>query len=147
MEKKTPNPESLKAVSELAEQMFRMKVERDEAEKEFEEKKSKLHEAGLRMREMLQAAGLESFKHPRGSVFLETRTTVKVPADPAAKQLLFNYFREKGIFDAYVTFNANSLSAWYRAERELAEKQGNYGFAVPGITEVNETQYTKVSVK
>lgn len=73
-----------------------------------------------------------------GTLYRQKKFSVKVPKDPVEKLALFDWIEEnKG---ADVLFNLQSIAsptvnALYKEELEIAKKEGNVDFKIPGIGE------------
>lgn len=64
-------------------------------------------------------------------------TSVSMPKNHDDREAFFNYLRERGVYDTYITVNSQSLNAFYKVEREEAEKRGEdmVLFHIPGLPE------------
>jgi hypothetical protein len=83
----------------------------------------------------LRELNREDYKSPFGSISLKPVWTVKMPQEDRDKQNLFDWMREKGIYDKYATVNAASLKSLILAERQAFIDQGGDPllFSVPGV--------------
>ncbi len=82
----------------------------------------------------LKALGRDDFKSPNGSIAINQKWRVGLPATDEDKAKLFAWMREQGIFEAYATVNSNSLNSLYKQEWEAATKRGEgMEFSMPGI--------------
>jgi hypothetical protein len=76
------------------------------------------------------------YKGPAGSIKVVSRTQVKMPQTPEEKELLWNWMREKGIYDRYATVHATALKSLFEAELEIAKSDPEFDpvtFALPGM--------------
>ena len=84
----------------------------------------------------LKDLGRENFSSPHGTVSINQKWRVNLPSTDGDKAALFEWLRERGIFDKYATVNSNSLNSLYMAEWEAAKQAGEgMTFAMPGIGE------------
>ncbi len=82
----------------------------------------------------LKELGRENYKSPYGSISVQQKWRVNMPQTDAEKQALFEWMREKGIYDKYATVNSASLNSLWNAEREAAAKRGELmEFEIPGL--------------
>lgn len=92
----------------------------------------------------LKALGREEdgYSTKYGFVGISKKWRVNMPATDADKAALFDWMRERGIFDRFATVNANSLNSLYMAEWEAAKRAGQgMEFSMPGI---GERKYTEL---
>lgn len=109
-----------------------------EAQKKLNEEIAGLEKQGL---ELMKTQNLSSVKHARGTFFITTRFSVKNPATPEDKESFYNYLRETENFDNMVSVNNKTLNAWYKEQLEIAKKEGNFGFKVPGLSPPSAHEY------
>jgi hypothetical protein len=75
-----------------------------------------------------------NYKTDKGLITISQKYRVKLPVSPESKGQLFDYLKEKGVFEKYATVNSNSLNALHKAEREAAEERGEgMTWSMPGI--------------
>lgn len=101
----------------------------------------KLQEIQNQIMEVMREQNISSLKHALCTVIMNTRFTVKNPATPEDKKNFFDYLQVKGIFEDMVSVNSQKLNAWYKEEIEVAKKDGNFGFKVPGIGDPTAFEY------
>lgn len=89
----------------------------------------------LRIAGHLMELNRESYESPFGKVRTTQKWQTKLPSTPEAKAELWEWMREKGIYDAYATVHAVSLNSLFLKERELAIEQGAdpVTFSLPGM--------------
>jgi len=87
----------------------------------------------------LESLGKTSYHSEAGVVTSAIRSSVKTPKDLESKRLLFDYLREKGIFEEMVSINSATLNALYKRENEAAIERGELLFKLPGIPEVTNS--------
>lgn len=71
-----------------------------------------------------------------GTIFIQSKFSVKVPKDLDSKQELFKWLASKDIFQEYATVNSVSLNALYRS---YLESEGP-DFSIPGLAEPTHYQ-------
>lgn len=83
----------------------------------------------------LETLGKDSYKSNVGTFSINHRTSIKVPQGDDKMEFL-HYLRDRGIHDAMVTVNSQTLNGWYRQEFEQARSEGRLmEFKIPGIGE------------
>lgn len=106
------------------------KIERMEADLTAENKAlAKLHE---KAQHYLKELGRDNYKTPFGTIYRAEKWQYKLPQTDSDWDNFFDWLRERGIYDQYVTVNAASMSSLCEAERKALEQQGEF-FNVPGI--------------
>jgi hypothetical protein len=84
----------------------------------------------------LKELGREDYKSGRGTLSIQSKWRVALPATDEAKAKFFEWLREKGIFDKYATVHSASLNSLYNAEWEAAKDRGEgLSFSIPGVPE------------
>lgn len=124
---------SLKQMSELCEQAFKLKEKIAGIENELGIYTEQLHEILGKLQVQLDTAGLDSFKSPNGTVFIQTRTSFRVPTTDENRAAFFNYLKSKGQFDSMITVHSQTLNAYCKKEVEEHLANGDTGFKIPGI--------------
>lgn len=83
----------------------------------------------------LKELGRSTYAAPDGSVSIVERVNIKMPATAEDKALLFDWMREKKIYDTYATVHAVSLKSLFLREQEEAMKAGAdpITWALPGM--------------
>lgn len=122
-----------KSIAEKRAEIDGISAERKRREQELDELES-------RMMALLEEAGKHDYHAECGTIYISSRESVRVPKDLEAKQQLFNYLREKGIFEELVSVNSQTLNAFYKAEKKLAEERGEWSFTLPGVGEPTTEQ-------
>lgn len=126
--------ESKVTVEELKEWIAQAFKEREVVEAKKDELKAceaVLDEIEKRILTTLEALNLRSFKTEFGNVETRRRESVRVPQGDRREEF-FNYLKERGIFDAMITVNSQTLNGWYKAESENAMKESKM-LIIPGI--------------
>jgi hypothetical protein len=130
-------------ISELEELCLAIKNQREECDRIKMEAKAaneKLDELEKKMMGCLSALGKNSYKSDVGLFTVTHRISVRVPQGDD-KAAFFEWLKEKGYYDSYVTVNSQSLNSLYRQEFEKAKAEGSLdSFSIPGIGEptINE---------
>lgn len=91
--------------------------------------------AEAEMIQYLQDQQLSSVKNEYGTARVAYRKGVKLPADDAAWDALFEHLKAVGDYDDLVGVNSASLNTWYNKKFEEAAATGNEDFQVPGLQE------------
>ncbi len=92
----------------------------------------------------LEANGLQKFAGANISVSIVTSENISMPEDPQRKQMVLDYFKDRGVFDHYATIHYSTLNSFFREESEIELSKGNCDFKIPGIEEVKTSKYLKV---
>ena len=94
----------------------------------------------------LEELGQDSFSTPYGSLEIITKRQVRIPQTEEDKLKLFEWMKEREIFNRYATVNSVSLQALYKAEYAEAEKQGEdmMIWSIPGIQPAQLYRTTKI---
>lgn len=74
----------------------------------------------------------ENYKAPGGTIYQVKKWQFSLPKTDEGKTAFFQWMKERGIYDQYVSVNHNSFSSLCEQERAAAEKQGEF-FNVPGV--------------
>lgn len=84
--------------------------------------------------ETLDALGRENYKSEFGTVSIREQLRWNLPAGPDAWSMLFNHFKEKGIYEGMVTVNSQKLNSFAKGEFETAVAEGRgMEFFIPGL--------------
>lgn len=86
----------------------------------------------------LKEVGKDSYKSEYGTVTRVSQWRFNLPKTPEEKAAYFQFLREKGIFDAMATVNANTHNSFCKAEWEAAKERDPMealNFRIPGIDE------------
>lgn len=84
---------------------------------------------------MLDELERSNYKGPGGAIEIRSRHSVQVPKTDQDKQALFDFLKQEGIFEKYVTVNSRSLQTLYNDYRQRAEEDGELTFSMPGVGE------------
>lgn len=88
-----------------------------------------------------------SYDSSFGKIVIQKRFSVRQPKDPEEREKFFNYLREKGLFEDMVSVNSMTLNAYYKQELETARQEGNFDFAIPGLSEPTVVEYVTLRRK
>lgn len=105
---------------------------------DFEQVKTKILRA-------IEASGIGSLKAHGWTFYKKDETSVKTPKTIEEKQELFEFLRERGIFDEMVSVNSKTLNTLYKNLSEEAADQGILEFVMPGVGA--PTTYTTLEMR
>ncbi len=128
-----------------AEAMAKLKTEITNLETDLKLKEGEFAAAGESLQKIMEAAGVDSFKSHGFTFFLEERTSVKTPKTVEDKRALFEFLKEKEIFDEIASVNSQTLNALYRSLSEEAASNGVLEFKMPGVEA--PTVYTNLKMR
>lgn len=140
-----PHTEPSVDLDKISDQILRLDEEIDALETQLKQKRE-LYKVACDL--MLKAFDLLSIQNikMRGKLFYKTEnTSVKIPRTLEDKEKLFNFLREKGLFEQIVSVNSQTLNSLYKSLAEEALQQGNLDFKIPGVEE--PTIYTTLKLK
>lgn len=81
-----------------------------------------------------------------GKAKITEKWRVKLPENDAEKLKLLAHLKERGIYEKYVTVNANALNALYFADEDAAKREGKgLDFSMPGISPPSLFEKAKIS--
>lgn len=137
----------LTQVKDLTANLWQLRLQKDTVKNELEGIQSRIDEVERQLIETLDAAGMERFDGDDCTVYLQEKSSVKVPKDPDSKREFLYYLKHRGddLFESMVTVNAQTLNAWYREQEQLAAEMGELEFNVPGLGE--PSRYQQLSVR
>lgn len=98
---------------------------------------------------MLKECGEKNFTCELGTITKVTDYSVSMPQGEA-KQKLFDFLRERGVFESLATVNYQTLNAYYKEQWELAKKEdpmAALNFSLPGIGEPKSFETIKFRKK
>jgi hypothetical protein len=120
----------------MVEELFaqRRKIEEMDLKLSSENKILAQMEAAVVM--ALKELGRKNYQSPHGTVGITNKWRVNLPQTDADKAKLFDWMRERGIYERYVTVNSNSLNSLFLEEWDAAKKRGEgMEFRLPGVPE------------
>jgi hypothetical protein len=126
---------SVSELDQLVEEIGKREVEKEQIELQLTEKNKEISKLQLRATEVLKSLEREEYDSPHGKISFEEVFSIRQPSSDDEKRKLFEWMREREIFDRYATVNANSLKALFKAERNAAIDAGEdpMTFALPGM--------------
>lgn len=130
---------TLSDLNALIDRIANLRAQEEEASRVKKEINELLEIEEARMIEMLASNQLTSYKGPGGKVVLAYRTSVRVPKEGNDKAALFEWLREKGLYDQLVSVNSQTLNSLYKSELDEAKERGETDFAIPGLRDVTMT--------
>lgn len=134
-------PITVEQLDALIALLFQKKEEAKELEKLVTAKNVEISKVRADITAALKELGREDYKAAAGSVKLKTTWRVNLPQSDEDKQKLFDWLKERGIFNKYATVNSNSLNSLYMAEWEAAKKRGEgMEFEIPGVPQPKSFQ-------
>lgn len=136
---------SISELTKLIENLTTLRAKYDVMKAELSNCASDVKQVEDKILTILVDSTLPTFKCEFGSVSIRNTKTFKQPESLEEKQKLFEYLREKNVFDEMVSVNSRSLSSWASREVEAAEAEGNFGWVPPGLSAPNE--YKQLSLR
>jgi hypothetical protein len=130
---------TLDEMNAQVEQIARLREKEAEASAAKSVITKELEAAELKMMGMLQEGGLTNYRSPMGLVSVSFRTSVRTPKTPEDREKFFAFLRQRGLYDALITVNSQTLNSFYKDEFEQAKQRGDVAFEIPGIKEVTMT--------
>ena len=127
-------------LEELCSAIRDSRAECDRIKAESKNANEKLDGLEKKLMGCLTALGKDSYKSDVGNFSINHRTSVRVPQGDD-RVVFFEWLKEKGYYDSYVTVNSQSLNSLYRQEFDRAKEEGSLdSFSIPGIGEptINE---------
>lgn len=111
-----------------------------EIKKTIEEKKAELKllneefdKLETEILSLFEALGIESVKMNDYNFYTSEESSVKTPKTLEDKLLLFDFLKEQGIFNEFVSVNSQTLNSLYKSLAEKALKDGVLEFRLPGV--------------
>ena len=92
-----------------------------------------LGELEAKAQAMLETSEKDKYVSEFGTMYLSYYTSVTVPKEIEDKHKLFEYLREKELFDEVVTVNSQWLNGYYKREDEAARESGELFMGIPGV--------------
>ena len=126
---------TVKELEDLIQSIDEKETKISEIEAEQKVRKAETAKLLLTAYNYLVELNLEKFPSKFGTLEVDDKSSVKVPKTVEDKALLWEWMREKGIFDAYATVNSRSLQSLFKAERDVAKRNGEdmVVWTIPGI--------------
>ncbi len=95
----------------------------------------------------LKALGREDYDSPTGTIKIKKEWAIRMPKDDDDKKLLFEYLRERGMFDRLATVNVASFKAFFKADWKAAAKKDPDAlvlFTMPGVSQPVLDEHTVI---
>lgn len=142
-----PEEISIKCIDELIEDACELK----NCVSDLKELSVSLNKTIMRMESKaggyLKALGREDYVSPTGNIEIVKDWHVNMPKDDDDKKILFEWMKEREIFDRYATVNSKSLNALYKKALTAACKKDPEAivlFTLPGVPESTLNERTKI---
>lgn len=87
----------------------------------------------IEIMKLMEAMDIHSVKMHGYNFYTATTETVKTPKTLEEKAKLFDFLREKGLYDEMISINSQSLNSLYRALSAEAMEKGHLEFLMPGV--------------
>ena len=132
------NLDMIEAMKGLDDKARTIKELRDKVKAIEQTKKDASAELDLKEDEfikILQESNNDNFSSSVGKLYLSNRTSYKVPADPEAKMMFFDFLKKEGIYDEVISVNSAKLNSLAKEYHEVAAKNNDPFFRVPGLGE------------
>jgi hypothetical protein len=128
-------PVTVKDLDQLIADIAAKKAEIEELEAQTSAKNKELAAMQAKAYNYLRELGREDFKSPHGNLAIKQVWSVTNPKTEEDKAALFQWMRERGIYDRYATVHATALKSLFLAERESYVKDGGDPmlFSLPGM--------------
>jgi len=128
-----PTTLTVEELKEQIEKSFKLKKAYEDAKGLSDKAHYEYQNASLKAATMLENLGLDKFHSESGTFSYKYEQSFKVPKDPESKQLLFDWLRERGLYDTAISVNSMTLNSLLKAEEGNAIEEGDLDFKVPGI--------------
>lgn len=118
---------SVKKLNELSEHRIRLEFYKDELKLKLKQTNAAIGETDDSINKILNSESLQKFSHPRGTLSIEIKESVKLPATPEKWEEFFDWLKSEGIYDEYRTVNSASLNSLFRSYKAdlLAKAQAS----------------------
>ncbi len=137
---------SIPEFDQIVEAVLAKRSEIEEIQNKLKEETAVLEKMNLKVLAYLKQLNRDSYKTPKGSVGIQRRTSVTMPKDPEAREKFFSYLKQTNQYNELITVNSQTLNAWYKAEREQAEReQRALGFEIPGLGQPSTFETIRVT--
>ena len=100
-------------------------------EEEVKEEKAKLSTLKNEIKDQLVKLDKRTYKSDHGTVYIQTKFSIKTPKTEEEKKAFFDWCKEKEIYWQYATVNSTSLNSLYKS---MLESEG-VDFEMPGVAE------------
>lgn len=124
-----------------------LKKQKEDIEAQEKYISGKFHAECEILLKMLEASELNSINAHGYTFYINSSMSVTTPKSYEDKQALFNFLKERGIFDDYISVNSKSLNSLYNKLAEEALENGIIEFSMPGIEEPKEVKTLRLRAK
>lgn len=125
-------------MTEMCKTLINLTDEKKALEEILSAKSAEVETVKYKILNHMKESGTQSIKNDFGTFSAKIQKNVAVPANQQEKELLFDYFKEQGIYWEYVSVHSAKLSSWAKAEIEAKESQGILGWVPPGLQPAKE---------
>lgn len=129
------SPITVEALDQLARAMADQSKEIDAIASDLKIAKDIMTKMEIQAKSYLEELDRIEFSTPFGEMKIKDHWQIKMPSDESKKMELFDWMKEKGIYERYATVHATSLKSLVLLERKEAEKMGEdlMVWALPGM--------------
>lgn len=110
-----------------------LKKKKEEIEAQEKQISKEYHQECEVLLRMLEASELNSINAHGYTFYIQSSMSVATPKSYEDKQALFNFLKELGIYDDYISVNSKTLNSLYNKLSEEALEKGIIEFSMPGI--------------
>lgn len=138
---------SLDKFERLGDELFQVNLKLQEIDTKRKQVAEKKEELQAKVMAVLKDLDKTSHRFKHCAVTLKQQASVATPKSAEDKEKLFQWLKSKGeeVFLHYASVNSQSLNALYRSERDIAAKEGNINWEMPGVGK--ESIYYSLSVR
>lgn len=131
-DKKEADGVTISKLKEMCEEMYRVRDEADELEKQKSDKTRRWRFLERKIIDTLNEYGMSNFDMGEGrKISVSKQTAVDLPDDPTLYEELMGFIHEGGHDKFFFTMNKTKLRSFVKTERE---GRGDEGWLPPGIT-------------
>lgn len=134
-------------IGEQTAKVAELKKKKEEIEAQEKYISGRYHAECEVLLKMLEASELNSINAHGYTFYINSSMSVTTPKSYEDKQALFNFLKERGIFDDYISVNSKSLNSLYNKLAEEALENGIIEFKMPGIEEPKEVKTLRLRSK
>lgn len=132
-------------MQDITKELAELWLELDDIEQVKKAKEARYKELAATLKSTLELLDVEKLEAHGFLFYKKNSTSVKLPETMEQKQALFEYLRTLGLFDEIVSVNSRTLNKLYKDQAELAAKEGNFDFKIPGVGE--PTSFTTLELR
>jgi len=124
----------VKELDEMLEECMTLKEEHKKIKDESAKVWHKYEQKYAEIIAILENEERDSYRSDDVSFSYKVVESFKTPKETDQRELFFQYLKDRNAYDNLITVNSRSLNSFAQQELEMQELEGNYGFAIPGIT-------------